>query len=96
MSRRNLGDNQKNVTRSEAGHIFGRLWRGRIYEKFRTWKTVTMRLGNGDLLTRENLNQKSKGMDLLIDVEAKNDAAGKRTANKIIKSLQEMKRGDDL
>ena len=55
------GDNFRKLTRSEEGHVFERIWRRKLYEKFKTWKTVTMRLGNGDLLTSRNLDQKAKG-----------------------------------
>jgi hypothetical protein len=55
-----------------------------------------MRLGNGDLLTSRTLEKKAKGPDLTLDVEAKTEAAGRRTANRIIKELKGMKRGDAL
>jgi hypothetical protein len=96
MSRRTLGGNARPVTRAEEGHLFERLWRRRIYEKFKSWRTVTLRLGNGDLLTSRNLDQKAKGPDLTLDVEAKTEAAGRRTANKIVKELRNMKRADPL
>jgi hypothetical protein len=90
------GDNFKNQ-RSQEGHAFEHAWRRRIFEKFKTWKSVTMRIGKQQyLLTEENIDSKAKGVDLLIDVKAKNAAAGRRTANKIIKSLQEMNRADDV
>ena len=95
MARRSIGHNSVNLSRAEEGHKFERLWRQRIYEKFKTWKSVTMRLGNGDLLTSKNLNQKAKGPDLIIDVDVKNDAAGRRMANKIIKTLKETKTARD-
>lgn len=91
MAKRSIGHNSAGPSRSEEGHIFERMWRRRIYDKFRNWKTVTMRLGNGDLLTKKNLDQQARGPDLLIDVDAKTDAAGRRIANKIIQSLRESK-----
>ena len=90
MTRPAWGDNFKKISRSEEGHIFERVWRKKIFEKLKTWRSVTMRLGNGDLLTSQNLEQKSKGADLLIDVKAKNRAAGRRMANKIIKTIEDI------
>ena len=90
MAKRPIGHNS-NLTRSEEGHIFERMWRRRIYDKFKNWKSVTMRLGNGDLLTKKNLDQQARGPDLLIDVDTKTDAAGRRVADKIIKVLKETK-----
>lgn len=91
MARRSVGHNSNKLTRAEEGHEFERLWRRRIFERFKAWKSVTMRLGNGDLLTKKNLTQKAKGVDLIIDVEAASLAAGRRTANQIIKHMREMK-----
>jgi hypothetical protein len=91
------GDNFRKPTRSEEGHEFEHLWRRRIYEKFKNWKSVTMRIGKQQyLLTAQNVDSKAKGVDLLIDVKAKNAAAGRRAANKIIKTLQEMNGADDV
>lgn len=91
MSWRTLGKNSRNSSRAEDGHAFERLWRRRIFEKFKTWNSVTMRLGNGELLTSRNLDQKSRGMDMIVDIDAKSLAAGRRISNQVIKALKDAK-----
>ncbi|MEQ1694335.1 MAG: hypothetical protein ABL901_00705 [Hyphomicrobiaceae bacterium] len=90
---KSFGHNSGKLTRAEEGHAFENMWRRRMFEKFKTWKSVTMRLGNGDRLTSKNLDQQARGPDLLIDLNTKDDASGRRMANKVIKAIREAKDG---
>jgi hypothetical protein len=80
-----------NRNRAESGRDFERTWRARIYESFKTWKTVTIRFGNGVRVTQQNLDKTARGPDLFIDVEAKNKKAAKTIQTKVVAKIKSVK-----
>jgi hypothetical protein len=61
-----------------------------ILEKLHRFRTVTTRSMNGDLVTRDDYEKigRNGGLDLIIEIEAKNRAAGMQTANRVKKVLK--------
>lgn len=76
-----------------AGHDFEARWIEAIYYALRNFKTVTLFYANGDLVTPENFKQKTKGTDLVIEIEAATPKAAKQVAGKIRAAIERIPNG---
>jgi hypothetical protein len=78
------------VSASKRGYKFQFSLTKLILQKLSRFRTVTAKKMNGDVVTRENFDQMGRdgGLDMVIEIEAKNRPAGLRTANSVKKALK--------
>lgn len=81
------------VDKINAGHDFEARWIAAIYYALENFRTVTLYYANGDLVTPENFRQKTKGTDLVIEIEAATPGAARQVAGKIRAAIERISNG---
>jgi hypothetical protein len=96
MAKAGVGHNSRSnrvkdvISPPERGYKFQFSLTKVILEKLHRFRSVTTRNMNGDLVTRDNFEKigRDGGLDLIIEIEAKNRTAGLQTANRVKKVLK--------
>ncbi len=95
MARARPGHNWvKDTSAADRGYRFQFSLTKRIFEKLRGFKTITFKNMNGDVVTKQNHERMGRdgGIDLVIEIEAANRAAGLQVAGKVKKKLKSLGR----
>ncbi len=95
MARPRDGHNwAKDPSAAARGYRFQFSLTKRIFEKLSGYKSITFRNMNRDIVTKHNYERVGRdgGIDLVIEIEAKNRTAGLQVAGKVKKALKSLGR----